>query len=92
MIHDPGEAKIVAANMEDPVVVFDPTPNSGQGRFYLLEWMHKGKRPTQLPAAKPFEMSRRCFNDMRDQGMLVTDLDQRRKFHPQCQAWPVVTE
>lgn len=94
MIHSPDEAMLDAAEMKEPVAVFDPANGSLSGRFFLMEWHWRemNRRPTQMFQAADFEMTRRCFNEMRDKGMLVTDKEQRRHFHPQCQAWPVVVD
>ena len=93
MIHDKDQAMDWAKEMDEPVAVFDPAGGSLSGRFFLVEWEKNGQvRPTQMHKDAVMEITRKCFNDMRDAGMLDTLLDNRRKFHPQCQAWPVVTE
>ncbi len=93
MMVDPEQAHAKAHDLERPIVVFDPTPNSLQGKFYLLEFSMKnrGVRPGVMPDVEDAQMTRQCFNAMKAKGMINIDLADRLKFTPHCQAWPVLT-
>ena len=92
MIRDPDEARAAAIARPDHVLVFDPTPNSLQGKFFLLPEDRKPMPPRLVPASERVEMTRKCFNQMRQRGMLILDEEAREavRWNPQCQAWPVI--
>ena len=90
MLIDPDKARDEAMKLEQPVIAFDPLQGSSMGRFFLMEYQLRGPRPTDLPPHLVQEMSRQCFNRMRDLGMLKTALSDRMRVHDQCQAWVVI--
>lgn len=92
MIHDPEKAREEAIKRPDHVMVFDPTPNSLQGRFYLVPLDRAPMPPSLVPSDERVQVSRKCINQMIKRGMLIVDQEAMEavRWNPQCRTWPVV--
>lgn len=89
MLSNPHDVFVQAQELDDPVVAMDPAAGSLQATFFLVDWKNRGVRPGYLAQKDRWQLTRECFNGMKEKEMLDTYLAHRRKFHDQCQAWPV---
>lgn len=90
IISDPEKAMDEAQKIDRPCVAFDTSNGSNRARYFLVDYNQRGVPFDTMPPGSLFEMTRICFNRMRDRGMLKNDLADRLKFHERCQAWPVI--
>lgn len=90
MINNPDTAKEKAEPLDRPCIAFDTSQGSAAGRFLLLDFANRGRTLIEMKPDSFHEVSRGCFNVMRDRGMLVTELAERLTINERCQAWPVI--
>ena len=91
VINNPDDAWTKARTLQQPAIAFDTTKGSQQGRFFIIDFAQRHTFGPDMAVNASGEMTRQCFNIMRERGMLLRDLEDRLRVTPRCQAWPVIT-